>query len=307
MPLFSVIIPAFNAADTIADTLCSIIAQTHRDWEIIVVDDGSTDATREIVSAWTRNNPQIRLCGHPGNGPSDARNFGAFHLATGDILAFCDADDMWSNTKLAEIARVMASPLVDGAFGRVAFFTKTPEDAKSHSTLPTEPLSVPILMGENPVCTMSNLSVRRDLFVSSGGFDPSMVHNEDLDWLIRVIGGGARLLGVDQVQVWYRASTGGLSSDLPAMRISRTRAMLTARRYGYEPNRATEAIYLRYLARRALRLNLGRTEALRLALHGMIMDPRAFCSPARRGLATALGACVAPFIPSALRRALFSH
>lgn len=307
MPRFSIIIPAFNAADTIGDTLTSIVTQTCQDWEAFVVDDGSTDTTRDVVAAWARNDARIKLVGHPGNGPSDARNFIAFHRAQGDILAFCDADDMWSKTKLAEVAGALLDQSVAGTFGQVAIFSHHPDDARSFSSLPAGDLDVATLMGENPVCTMSNLCVRRDAFVQSGGFDPKMVHNEDLEWLIRLVGSGAVLRGIDKVQVWYRSAHTGLSADLPAMRSSRARALKTARLFGYTPNRATEAIYLRYLARRALRLDIGRFEAMRLALRGLFLSPQAFCSPARRGIATAVAACTAPLMPRLLRRALFSH
>lgn len=307
MPRFSIIIPAFNAADTIADTLGAILAQTCHDWEAFIVDDGSTDATREIVAHWERNDSRFRLVGHPGNGPSDARNFIAFHKARGEIMAFCDADDLWTNTKLAEVDAAMDDINVAGTFARVAIFTHHPKDARSLSAVPSAALDVATLMGENPVCTMSNLCIRRDAFVASGGFDPAMVHNEDLEWLIRVVGAGACLRGLDRLQVWYRSAPTGLSSNLAAMRSSRAQALLTARRFGYTPSRATEAIYLRYLARRALRLDTGRTEALTLALRGLLLSPQAFCSPARRGVATAIAACLAPLMPRPLRRALFSH
>ena len=63
MPRFSIIIPAYNAANTIGDTLSAIVAQTYTDWEALVIDDGSVDATREIVGQWTRNDTRIRLAG----------------------------------------------------------------------------------------------------------------------------------------------------------------------------------------------------------------------------------------------------
>lgn len=307
MPKISIILPAWNAAATIADTLRSITAQTFPDWEAIVVDDGSTDGSRELVARLAQDDPRIRPATHPGKGPSAARNHAALALARGEILAFCDADDIWSPTKLAEVAEALDDPQTDGCFGRIAFFHRVPADARSFSTVPDGMLTIPMLLGENPVCTMSNLSIRRAVFAASGGFDTTMVHNEDLEWLIRVVGGGARIRGIDRLQVWYRASTGGLSADLPAMRASRARALQTARRFGHEPDPAAEAVYLRYLARRALRLDLGGAEAMRLALQGLRTDPRAFCSPLRRGLATALGALAAPLLPRPFRRALFSH
>jgi glycosyltransferase involved in cell wall biosynthesis len=307
MTKFSIIIPAYNAADTIGDTLASITAQMHTDWETFVIDDGSTDGTRDVVECWERNDPRIRLVRNPGKGPSDARNHGAMDLASGEALAFCDADDLWSHTKLAELNEALADPRVGACFGQIAFFHHASNDARTFSTVPQQPVTVDMLMGENPICTLSNLTIRRHVFARAGGFDPDMSHNEDLEFLIRIVGGGACLQGLDSLQVWYRTSGGGLSSDLPAMQASRTRALRTAERYGYRPTRAVEAVYLRYLARRALRLNLGKTEPARLALRGLTMDPRAFCSPAKRGIFTAAGACAALVLPSPMRRALFSH
>lgn len=307
MPRISIIIPAYNAATTIGATLAAIAGQTFTNWEAVVVDDGSTDETGTIVARMSEKDGRFRLATHPGKGPSAARNHGGLILAEGEILAFCDADDIWSPTKLAEVYTALADPTVDGCFGRIAFFNATPEDARALSTVPAGPLSIPMLLGENPVCTMSNLSVRRAVFAASGGFDTDLVHNEDLEWLIRVVGDGARIVGIERIQVWYRASAGGLSANLPAMRDSRARALATARRYGHVPDPSAEAVYLRYLARRALRLDIGGTESLRLALQGLRQSPRGFCSPMRRGLATAAGALVAPILPRALRRSLFTH
>ncbi|MGH1354808.1 MAG: glycosyltransferase family 2 protein [Thalassovita sp.] len=307
MTQFSIIIPAYNAADTIGDTLATITAQLHTQWEAFVIDDGSTDGTRQVVECWERNDPRIRLVRNPGKGPSDARNHGALDLATGEVLAFCDADDLWSHTKLAEINEALADPRVDATFGQIAFFRHASNDARTFSTVPQTPVTVEMLMAENPICTLSNLTIRRHVFARAGGFDPQMSHNEDLEFLIRIVGSGACVQGLDSLQVWYRTSGGGLSSDLPAMQASRDVALQTAKRFGYRPTRAVEAVYFRYLARRALRLDLGKTEAARLTLRGLSLDPRAFCSPAKRGVLTAVGACAALVLPSPMRRALFSH
>lgn len=304
MPRFSIVIPAFNAAETLPATLDSLQAQTCADWELLVIDDGSTDGTRDGVLA--RADARITLHANPGKGPSDARNFGA-DQATGQILAFCDADDLWEPEKLALLARTFDQGQVAALFGQIGFFGTDPQELSTVSTVPAGPVTIAMLLGENPVCTMSNLAVRREVFAATGGFRSDMVHNEDLDWLIRLVGERHLLSGIDALMVRYRTSAGGLSADLDRMRAGREEALRTARRYGVAPDARAEAIHLRYLARRALRLDLPPAIARRLALQGLAQAPRAFLTPLRRGGATAAAALAAPVLPAALRRSLFAN
>lgn len=306
MPTFSIVIPCFNASATISDTLKSIQDQSENDWEALCIDDGSTDETAAVIAAHAASDPRICLIEAEGKGPSDARNQGALHCATGEIIAFCDADDLWDKDKLADLRDTFLDPAVDGAFGVVGFFTTKPGDAVTRSTTPAAPLSVRMLIGENPVCTMSNMSVRRRVFEASGGFDASMVHNEDLEWLIRLVGQGARVVGRDVFHTWYRASTGGLSADLAAMSAGREAALATAARFGVQPDARGDAIHFRYLARRALRLGYGGQTALRMALLGLRSNPVGFLFPLRRGGATLLASLLACILPRCLSRALFS-
>lgn len=306
MPRFSIIVPCYQAAATIADTLASIRAQTVTDWEALCVDDGSTDATYALLRTAAATDARIRVLENPGKGPSDARNHGAGQ-ATGEILAFCDADDLWAPGKLAALEMAFADPACDGAFGRVSFFERRAEDARSVSSVPDGPLSIPVLLGENPVCTMSNIALRAPIFARSGGLRREMVHNEDLDLLIRLVGLGARIDPVDQPLVHYRVSTSGLSADLEAMRAGRAMALESAARFGFRADADAEAVYLRYLARRALRVGLGGTTALALALRGVALAPARFLSPMHRGWGTLAGALIAPGLPAPMRRILFSR
>lgn len=303
MPRFSVIIPAFNAAATLPATLASLHRQTCTDWEALVVDDGSTDATRAIAAA---AGPRVRLLANPEKGPSAARNHGAVQ-AQADILAFLDADDLWAPEKLARMAEAFADPATDAAFAGIEFFRHQPGDSRVTSTVPPGPLRIGTLIGENPVCTLSNLCVRRAVFAASGGFDTKLVHNEDLEWLIRLAGRGARIIGLPERLVWYRTSPAGLSADHAAMREGRAAALATARRFGVLPDARAEAIHLRHLARRALRLDAGGLTALRLTAEGIATSPAGFLSPARRGALTALAALAAPALPRPVRRALFAR
>ncbi|WP_138466178.1 glycosyltransferase family 2 protein [Poseidonocella sp. HB161398] len=303
MPRFSIIVPAFNAAGTLAETLESFRAQTLADWECLIVDDGSTDATGEIIAAAARIDPRFRQVARRGRGPSAARNAAAAE-ADGDFLAFCDADDLWTPEKLAACAEAFADPGLDACFGRVAFYDG--EETGTVSSLPAGPLEVGMLLGENPVCTMSNLAVRRAVFRATGGFDTRMVHNEDLEWLIRLAGTGHRAEGIDAVLVKYRNSPTGLSSELARMRAGREAALRSAAELGFRPRRKDEAVHFRYLARRALRIDAPNGEALRLALRGFFASPAGFLSEPRRGLLTLSGALLAPLLPRRLRRSLFA-
>lgn len=307
MPEFSIIIPCFNAANTLAETLDSIRAQTCTSWEAICVDDGSTDLTREILRDAVAADPRIKLAFNVAKGPSAARNLGAKVLSTGELIAFCDADDVWSPTKLAELKVAFANPEVDGAYGQIAFFNKDPHEASVFSTVPRADLSIPMLLGENPVCTMSNVAVRRSAFNASNGFRKDIVHNEDLEWLIRLVGGGARVVGINRCQTYYRASPHGLSADLTSMAQSREVALQSAANFGFAPTPSANAIHLRYLARRALRLGHGRADALKFAVQGIRVSPSGFFSSPKRGALTLAGAIISPVLPRRLNQIIFSR
>ncbi len=302
---FSVIIPCFNAIDTLAETLASISAQTFGDFEVLCVDDGSTDDTRAMIRSAAEADPRIQLLRNMDKGPSSARNTG-IAAANGEIIAFCDADDLWAPEKLAVLAQEFNTRNVDGLFGRIAFFAETPRASDVLSTVPTGALTIPALLGENPVCTMSNIAVRTPCLRRIAKFDPSVVHNEDLEWLIRLVGGGADIRGIDQTLVWYRATPTGLSADLDAMAKGRAFAVNTARSFGYAPCPKAEAIHFRYLARRALRLDLQGATALKYCLRGLRQSPTGFLFPTRRGVATVVASVVAPMCPRSVRRAVFA-
>ena len=95
-----VIVPMFNAERTIEATLESVCGQTHRALDIVVIDDGSTDASPSIVAAHADRDPRIRLVQQPNLGVAAARNLGAASTDA-EFLAFIDADDLWAPSKIA--------------------------------------------------------------------------------------------------------------------------------------------------------------------------------------------------------------
>lgn len=302
---FSIVIPCFNAANTLSETLASICAQTFSNFEVLCIDDGSTDNTRLLINAAARDDHRIRLLDNLDKGPSGARNLG-IGAAQGEIVAFCDADDLWSVNKLAVLEQEFSRSDIAGVYGQIAFFSDVPRSNDVRSTVPDGSLTVPMLLGENPICTMSNIAVRTEVLRECAVFDPTIVHNEDLEWLIRLVGGGAVITGVDETLVWYRATPTGLSADLGAMDKGRQIAVSTARGFGFAPSPQAEAVHLRYLARRALRLDLRGAAPLKYCLRGLRQSPTGFLFPARRGVATIAASLIAPIFPRALRRAVFA-
>jgi len=307
MPRFSVVIACYNSEDTLAETLASLQHQDEQDWEAICVDDGSTDGTRELLHLAAEMDPRIRVIVQINAGPSRARNVGAA-MAHADWIAFLDADDVWLPEKLSHIARIASqAPDTAAIYGKIAFFeTETGRNTTASSVKAGE-TSLESLLGENPVCTLSNLCVRRDVFFEIGGFREDMRFSEDLEFLIRLVAAGKTLTGTPTLLVRYRASYDGLSANLMQMHEGWRQAVLSAGAGLLPHQRArAEALHLRYLARRALRLKGPPRTARDLALWGFKLAPMAFLGGGHRGPATLIACLIAPVIPTPLRRALFA-
>ncbi|WP_417440098.1 glycosyltransferase family 2 protein [Idiomarina abyssalis] len=122
MSLISIVIPTFNAEKYIVDTIESVLYQTHTEFEVLVVDDCSTDSTVELVNELEGKDPRVKLIqlNHNTGGPAEPRNVG-IEKATGEWIAFLDADDLWHPQKLekqlvlaeSENADFICSKLVD--------------------------------------------------------------------------------------------------------------------------------------------------------------------------------------------------
>lgn len=96
----SVVMPAYNAANFITQTIESVLNQTFTDFELLIIDDGSTDNTLEIAEQYAQRDRRIQVLSHVNQGVSATRNRGV-KIAKGKLIAFLDADDIWLNDKLA--------------------------------------------------------------------------------------------------------------------------------------------------------------------------------------------------------------
>lgn len=302
-PLFSVVIPCYNAQHTLRETVQSVLAQTLADWELLIVDDGSCDASLELIAELAAADSRILVLTSGHAGVSHARNQGILS-SNGRYLAFLDADDVWHPEKLARHAEHLARrPDVGVSFGRVQFMSPAGRRLPQFSAVPAAGLSPFSLLTENHVSTSSNIVARRELFEALGGFQQDMSFAEDQEWLLRVaLDGRWQVAGIGQTLVYYRTSAGSLSSSLERMEqgwlalLDKTAAHAPA--FVARNRRKAQAIYLRYLARRALRQGEPAAVGLGYLRRAWSASPFALLGQPRRSLATLAGLLAWRCVPS---------
>lgn len=192
MPTVSVVIPTLNRRRWILATVRSVLAQTYRDFEIIVVDDGSTDGTADMLAA--EFGDSIRVERLPTNhGRSTARNVG-WAMARGEFVAFLDSDDIWLPAKLSRQIPLFENQRVVLAHCRVGKTDGAGERLEAESAALEREFEIAEQRGyayggiTRTWCRMytSAVVVRRDILRKSGGFDARLSNFEDWDVLWRV-------------------------------------------------------------------------------------------------------------------------
>jgi glycosyltransferase involved in cell wall biosynthesis len=203
-PLISVVIPVYNAAPFLAETLTSVFAQDHRPIEVIVVDDGSTDGSLAIAKAWS---PALRIVHQENSGQAAARNRG-IELARGPYVAFIDADDLWPPGKLRRHLGLLHSrDDLDLVLGRVELDYQAP--AREAARLFRYP-------GRNVAFFSFGAGLfRRSLFERAGLLSEDLRNTEDADWFMRAKEIGASWLLLDEVALIYRRHGANLTERLP--------------------------------------------------------------------------------------------
>ena len=304
-PCVSVIIPAYKAASTLARTLQSVQAQSFRDWEVVLVDDGSPDDGAAIAEGFAAADARIRVIRQENGGVSRARNR-AVAESRGEILAFMDADDLWEPDKLAlHVQQMRLNPALGMSWAQIRFLYPDGSPTAVISNRPVRGVGARDLLAENMACTMSNLVARRRTFDQVGGFDETLDFDEDKDWMFRVWAAGIAIEGIDRVLTGYRTSARGLASDLGHMEREWLAYVARARAIAPEAVNAAfhdaQAIFLRNLARRALRLREASREALPLFLRALRASPRGMLVEPRRSAMTGAAALIAWAAPGPLR------
>ena len=211
-PRLSVVMAARNAEETIADSIVSLQAQDFEDWNLVVVDDGSTDRTAAIVRSMTELDHRITMVRGAKNGPGAARNVGAEH-ATGAWLAMLDSDDLLHPDhfeKLFGLVDSSDSP-IEFAFSAGKRFW---EDGSVGPTETTEPNDLFVMTARANQLFLHGCMLTRSLFWRAGGFDERLITCEDWDLWQRVARFAPARVHLEQPTALYRMRPDSLSRDL---------------------------------------------------------------------------------------------
>ena len=201
-PLVSVVIPSRNRADMLREALDSVIRQTYREFEVIVVDDGSRDHTRDVASTY---DDRIRYIYQESRGRSEARNSGVL-ASKGEYVAFLDDDDVWYPRKLdLQVAVLDHNRDVDVVYGAAVLVGEGSRDLLSAELPPPDSLLERLISSKWIMpAAASVLMVRRTALERSGLFDRTVEPFEDWELWVRLAASGAGFAQLREPLAEYR-------------------------------------------------------------------------------------------------------
>ncbi len=271
-PLVSVIIPVYNAEKYLADTINSVLAQTYSHWELILVDDGSTD--NSITICQQLQNSKIKIIRQENGGVSSALNTG-ISQSQGEYLAFLDSDDLWLPEKLAKhIAHLESNPDVGVSFSPSVFIDEQGNSLNGKTNPKLKHITPVDLFRGNPLGNGSAAVVRRQTleaikFSDSGRecyFDEQIRASQDIEYIIRITLKTAwKIEGIPEALTLYRLLSQSNSSNW--LKKFQDWETLLTRTSLYAPDvvgkwgNMGKAYQLRYLARKAIRTPTDKTLA----------------------------------------------
>ncbi len=269
MKLVSVIVPVYNVEDYISEAIHSILGQTYKNFELIIVDDESPDKSIEICRQI--QDPRIQIVHQKNRGLAGARNTG-IRNAKGDYLAFLDSDDLWTPDKLEKhVQHLDSSPNIGVSFSRSAFIDAQGQALGIYQMPKLTDISAGHLLCRNPIGNGSAPVIRKEVFSeiaftdSRYGapedffFDEDLRQSEDIECWIRIIAQTHwEIEGIPDALTLYRVNTGGLSAQIMKQYQSWEQVVNKTRTYApslvEKWEKPARAYQLRYLARRAVRL-----------------------------------------------------
>ncbi|MBC8009333.1 MAG: glycosyltransferase family 2 protein [Burkholderiales bacterium] len=228
-PLITICVPAYQAARFLPETLASIRAQTHTDWELIVTEDGSADPVEDLVAAFAATGPQsVTYQRHPRNqGLPAARNTG-IAAARGIWIALLDSDDIWTADHLADLLlRARHEPAAELIHaGSVLFDSDTGRPLEVRAPTPATVRSYPcsLYLGDYSV-QPSSVLLKKSLWTRVGGFDPAYRYVEDREMWLRCARAGAGIAFTGRNTCRYRKHASALTTHAAPMALASARVL----------------------------------------------------------------------------------
>jgi glycosyltransferase involved in cell wall biosynthesis len=222
-PLVSVVIPAYQCAQYIAQALDSVLAQSYTNFEILVVNDGSPDTT-ELEAALQPYQDRIRYIEQPNRGPAAARNHGVLE-SLGKYVAFLDADDYWGSDHLAkQMAQFQQDHALELVYCDSVLIKGSAPVGRAFASQPQSPhVTFNSLLVEDCAIATSTTVVSREAILRAGGFDENFVRCEDFEMWLRLAFAGTRMAYHPDADVYHRVSETSLSADRWSMKKDRIR------------------------------------------------------------------------------------
>ncbi len=217
MPKVSVIIPAYNVAPYIGETLDSVFSQTFADYEVIVINDGSPD-TEELERELTRFSDRVNYIKQENRGASAARNAG-LHAARGEFVAFLDADDLWLPNYLDEQIKFILKRNCDLVCADAEVFSDGSHKAETYmeslmaNAPPTADVTFIGLLSDEQSLITSGVVVCRERVFEVGLFDEALRNSQDFDLWLRLARNGTRMAYRRRALLRYRSRDNSLSGD----------------------------------------------------------------------------------------------
>lgn len=220
-PVVSVIMPVYNGRTYLEDSISSLVDQNDGALEILTVDNGSTDGSRDLLEELSRKNPRIKLFDQPQRGIASARNSGLAN-ASGNFVTFLDQDDMCPQGTVArQLSLLVAEPHAQAIYG-LTLVTGTEHELAAPQSVPQQQLAMTMML--------SAALFRRSIFEQIGLFDPSYRLADDLDFLLRIIEADLPVVLEKNLATVHRRHSAQATADLAATRSECTKALAASLR-----------------------------------------------------------------------------
>lgn len=316
LPTVSVVMPVYNVAAYVAAAIASVLAQSFKDFELLIVDDGSTDHSVQLCEQFA--DKRIRIIRQKNRGLAGARNTGIRH-ARGQFVAFLDSDDLWTPNKLdVHMAHLQSNPRLGVSYCASGFIDDSGQPLGYLQRPKLNNVSAKDVFMRNPIGNGSVPVIRREVLdeicftasfdgdVRECWFDESFRQSEDIEcWTRIAILTKWQFAGVAAALTLYRVNDSGLSAQIDKQLASWDRFLSKLQSYApsfaQQHGRLARGYQLRYLARRAVRMGRGGA-ALRFAVSACLSAPGVLLYEPVKTLTTlAASLCVAALPLSAYR------